>query len=58
MLFAAATASDDAVRDSMILQVHSYVSANLGNKPFPILYNASNGSQIGGGESRCVSVVI
>lgn len=33
----------------MINQVYNYVSANLQNKPFPILYNPSSGSQISGG---------
>ena len=48
MLFAASATTDIAVRDSMISQVHAYVTANLENKPFPAIYNPNNGSQISG----------
>lgn len=45
MVFAAASVSDDSVRNTFIQQVHAYASAGHGNAPFAVLYNPTNGSQ-------------
>ncbi|EJC98583.1 uncharacterized protein FOMMEDRAFT_96129 [Fomitiporia mediterranea MF3/22] len=53
MMFGSAAVTDTTVRDAMIEQIRSYLSAELQNRPFPILYNPRDGTQLGG-ENRCV----
>ncbi|KAH8111989.1 DUF1793-domain-containing protein [Phellopilus nigrolimitatus] len=47
-MFAAAIVTDTSVRDSMISLLHSYASPNLENLPFAVMYNPTNGHQLGG----------
>ena len=47
-MFAAASTSDNVLRDSLVTRLHAYASSNLDNQPFNVVYNPSKGNQITG----------
>ena len=47
-MFAAASTSDDELRDELVTRLHAYTSSGLNNLPFNVAYNPSNGNQITG----------
>lgn len=48
MMFTAAFASDNVLRDALIAQVHAYASASTQFQPFEVVYNPITGDQITG----------
>ena len=48
MMFAAASTSDNVLRDSLVTRLHAYASSNLDNQSFNVVYNPSKGNQITG----------
>lgn len=45
-MFAASVVTDTSVRGSLIDQIHAYASAGVGDLPFAVVYNPSDGSQL------------
>lgn len=48
MMFIAAIATDNTLRDGLISQLHAYASPNKQNQPFEVVYNPSTADQITG----------
>lgn len=57
MMFTAAIATDNSLRDALISQLHAYASPNKQNQPFEIVYNPLTGDQTSG-SSRFVRFVV
>lgn len=48
MMFTAAIATDNTLRDGLIAQLHGYASPNKQNQPFEVVYNPVTADQISG----------
>lgn len=48
MMFIAAIATDNTLRDELITQLHKYASPNKQNQPFVTVYNPETADQITG----------
>ncbi|PAV15279.1 hypothetical protein PNOK_0904000 [Pyrrhoderma noxium] len=46
MMFAASATTDIQVRNSLINQIYNYATTDFTNKPFPIIYDPSDGQRI------------
>ena len=46
MMFAASATTDIQVRNSLITQIYNYATTDFTNKPFPIIYDPSDGQRI------------
>lgn len=57
MMFTAAIATDNTLRDGLISQLHGYASPNKQNQPFEIVYNPITADQFSG-SSRSAHFVI
>lgn len=55
MMFTAAIATDNTLRDGLIAQLHGYASSNKQNQPFEVVYNPITADQIAGSSRSAMS---